>query len=90
MEELLFRGLFLGKLEPIVGVHMSVFLLAVIFTGIHSWVSYSADNRIFLAFTFPLALALGYIMKKTDSVWGSSLLHAGMDIPTMLGIFSQL
>lgn len=90
MEEILFRGLFLRKLEPIIGIHLSVFLLAFIFTGIHSWVSYTADNRIFLAFTFPLALALGYIMKKTDSVWGSILLHAGMDIPIMLGIFSNL
>ena len=90
MEEILFRGLFLRKLEPIIGIHLSVFLLAFIFTGIHNWVSYTADNRIFLAFTFPLALALGYIMKKTDSVWGSILLHAGMDIPIMLGIFSNL
>jgi hypothetical protein len=29
-------------------------------------------------------------MQKTDSVWGSILLHAGMDIPVMLGIFSTL
>lgn len=47
-------------------------------------------ERIFLAVTFPLALALGYLMHKTDSAWGSILLHAGMDIPIMLGIFSEL
>ena len=90
MEEMLFRGLFLRKLEPLVGKFMSVFVLAFIFTGLHSWVSYTADNRIFLAVTFPLALALGYIMQKTDSVWGSILLHAGMDIPIMIGTFSNL
>ena len=90
MEEMLFRGLFLRKLEPLVGKFLSIFLLAFIFTGLHSWVSYTADNRIFLAVTFPLALALGYIMQKTDSVWGSILLHAGMDIPIMLGTFSNL
>lgn len=90
MEELLFRGLFLRKLEPLVGSFLSIFLLAFIFTGLHSWVSYTADNRIFLAVTFPLALALGYIMHKTDSAWGSILLHAGMDIPVMIGIFSNL
>ena len=90
MEELLFRGLFLRKLEPFLGKFMSNFLVAFIFVGIHSWVTYTADNRIFLAVTFPLALALGYIMQKTDSVWGSILLHAGMDIPVMLGIFSNL
>lgn len=90
MEEMLFRGLFLRKLEPLVGKYLAIFLLAFIFTGLHSWVSYTADNRIFLAVTFPLALALGYIMHKTDSAWGSILLHAGMDIPIMLGIFSNL
>jgi len=90
MEELLFRGLFLRKLEPLVGKFLSIFLLAFIFTGIHSWVSYTADNRIFLAVTFPLALVLGTLMQKTDSLWGSILLHAGMDIPIMLGIFSNL
>lgn len=90
MEELLFRGLFLRKLVPIVGVFLSIFLLAFVFTGVHSWVSYTADNRIFLAVTFPLALALGYIMHKTDSAWGSILFHAGMDIPVMIGIFSNL
>lgn len=90
MEEMLFRGLFLRKLEPLVGKYLSIFLLAFIFTGLHYWVSYTADNRIFLAVTFPLALALGYIMHKTDSAWGSILLHAGMDIPIMIGIFSNL
>ena len=90
LEEMMFRGLFLRKLKPLVGIYLSIFLLAFIFTGLHSWVSYTADNRIFLAVTFPLALALGYIMHKTDSVWGSILLHAGMDIPIMLGIFSNL
>jgi membrane protease YdiL (CAAX protease family) len=90
LEELLFRGLFLRKLEPFVGKYLSIFLVALIFTGLHSWVSYTADNRIFLAVTFPLALALGYIMQKTDNVWGSILLHAGMDIPVIMGIFSNL
>jgi membrane protease YdiL (CAAX protease family) len=90
LEELLFRGLFLRKLQPFFGNFISIFLVAFIFTGLHSWVSYTADNRIFLAATFPLALALGYIMQKTDGVWGSILLHAGMDIPIMLGTFSNL
>lgn len=90
MEEMLFRGLFLRKLEPLVGKFLSIFVIALVFTGVHFFVSYTADNLIFLAVTFPLALALGYIMYRTDSAWGSILLHAGMDIPVMLGIFSNL
>jgi membrane protease YdiL (CAAX protease family) len=84
------NGMFLRKLEPLVGKYVSIFLLAFIFTGLHSWVSYTADNRIFIAVTFPLAGALGFIMQKTDSIWGSILLHAGMDIPVMIGIFANI
>jgi membrane protease YdiL (CAAX protease family) len=90
MEEILFRGLFLRKLIPFFGTFMSIFLIAFVFTGLHYWTSYSADERIFLAVTFPLALALGAIMYKTDRAWGSILLHAGRDIPIKLGIFSEL
>ncbi len=90
MEELLFRGLFLRKLQPFFGRFLSNFLVAVVFTGIHLGSVYTADERIFIAVLFPQALALGYLMQKTDSVWGSILFHAGMDIPVILGIFSNL
>lgn len=90
MEELLFRGLFLRKLEPFLGKILSNFVIAFIFTGIHGAVNYTSDQYLFVAILFPLALAWGYIMQKTDSVWGSILFHAGMDIPIMLGIFSNL
>lgn len=89
-EELMFRGLFLQKLQPFMGKFLSNFLIAFVFTGLHGTVNYSANNLIFVAVTFPLALLWGYIMQKTDSVWGSILFHAGMDIPIMLGIFSNL
>jgi membrane protease YdiL (CAAX protease family) len=56
----------------------------------HGSVTYTASNAIFLAILFPLALVWGYVMQKTDSVWGSILFHAGMDILIFLGIFSGL
>lgn len=90
MEELMFRGLFLRKLQPFFGKFVSNFLIAFVFAGIHLTGSLTGDERIFVAFLFPLALVLGYIMQKTDSVWGSILFHAGMDIPVMFGIFSNL
>jgi membrane protease YdiL (CAAX protease family) len=90
MEELLFRGLFLRKLEPFFGKILSNLMIAFVFTVIHGSVNYTADQYLFLAILFPLALAWGYIMQKTDSLWGSILFHAGMDIPIMLGIFSNL
>ena len=90
MEELLFRGLFLQKLEPFFGMFLSNFIIALVFTALHRAADYTSDQYLFLAILFPLALAWGYIMQTTDSVWGSILFHAGMDIPIMLGIFSNL
>lgn len=90
LEELLFRGLFLRKLEPFYGRFTSNFLIAFVFTLLHGTVSYTTDQYIFLAVVFPLALAWGYVMQRTDGLWGSALFHAGMDIPIMLGIFSNL
>ncbi len=89
MEELLFRGLFLKKLEPFYGKFLSNFLIALIFTGLHGMATYTSDKYIFLTILLPLALLWGYVMQKTDSIWGSILFHAGMDIPIMLGIFSN-
>lgn len=90
LEELMFRGLFLRKLEPFFGKFFSVFLIALVFTVLHRGAYYTSDQYIFLAAVFPLALAWGYIMYKTDSVWGSILFHAGMDIAIVLGLFWNL
>jgi membrane protease YdiL (CAAX protease family) len=90
LEELLFRGLFLQKLEPFYGRFLSNFMIAFVFTLLHGGATYMSDQYIFLAVVFPLALAWGYITQKTNALWGSILFHAGMDIPIMLGIFSNL
>jgi membrane protease YdiL (CAAX protease family) len=89
-EELLFRGLFLRKLQPFFGKFISNFLIFFVFTLLHKGATYTSNDFIFIAVLFPLAMAWGYLMQKTDSVWGSILFHAGMDIPIMLGIFSNL
>jgi uncharacterized protein len=89
-EELLFRGLFLQKLDPLYGKFLSSFLIAFVFSFLHIGVTYTADQRIFLLVTFGLALLWGYIMQKTKGIWGSILFHAGMDIPVILGIFSNI
>lgn len=90
MEELAFRGLFLKKLEPFFGKFLSTFFIAIVFTLLHKGASYTSDELMFLAATFPLAVLWGYITQKTDSLWGAILFHAGMDIPIFLGIFYNL
>lgn len=86
----MFRGLFLRKLEPFLGKFLSNLTIALVFTLIHFGVSYTADQFSFLLILFPLALLLGWLAQKTDALWASILLHAGMDIPVILGIFSNL
>lgn len=90
LEELLFRGLFLHKLEPFFGKFFTNLLIAIVFTLMHGAVTYTVDQYMFLAILFPLALLWGYIMQKTDGIWASILFHAGMDIPVILSIFSTL
>jgi len=87
-EELLFRGLFLRKLEPFYGKFLSNCLVVLVFTGLHLGVTYTRDEMLFLIVVVPLALVWGYVMQRTDSVWGSILFHAGTDIPVFLAIFS--
>jgi len=89
-EELLFRGLFFGRLEPFLGRFAVNLMIAIPFTLFHTGVEYTANFLIFAAMLFPLSLAWGWLLQKTDSLWGSALFHAAMDIPIVLGLFSNL
>jgi len=89
-EELLYRGLFLKKLEPLYGKLLSNSIIVLVFTALHVGVTYSADQMMLLFILIPLALTWGYITQKTESLLGSILFHAGMDIAIILGIFSNL
>ena len=89
-EGLLFRGLFMKKFDPFIGRSSSNLVIAIPFGLHHSGISYSPDAMMFLANLFPRALTWGYIMQKTDNMWGSVLFHAGTDIPVVLSLFSGL
>ena len=83
-EELLYRGLFLKKLEPKLGLKASNLLQAIIFSLSHSVAgvglnAYTPYISILVIFTFSLGLAWGYIMQRTDSIIGSTLFHAGTE-----------
>jgi membrane protease YdiL (CAAX protease family) len=93
-EELLYRGLFLKKFEPELGLKASNLLQAIIFSLSHSVAGiglngYTPYVWALVIFTFSLGLVWGYIMQRTDSILGSALFHAGTDIPIFLGIFSN-
>ncbi len=82
LEELWFRGLFLKKLAPLIGVAGTVILSSIWFAALHFLsVAYLPTTviPIFLVNTFTLGLACGYLTLKTDSIWGAVLIHAAAD-----------
>jgi uncharacterized protein len=89
-EELLFRGLFLRKLEPFLGAFPANICVAIPFTMLHLGVDYSQNTLVLVALLLPLALLLGYLMQKTRSILASWLVHASVDIAIVLSLFSQL
>jgi membrane protease YdiL (CAAX protease family) len=90
MEELLFRGLFLRRYERFLGKGLSNLLTAIVFTLIHVQVTYVSDVLQFMLIVFPLALVWGYLMQKTDSLWGSAVFHAGADCMIVFGIYASM
>jgi membrane protease YdiL (CAAX protease family) len=90
-EELIFRGLFIGKMEPFFGKLGSNLLTTIPFVVGHSFTGYATDQTVFLVLQLlPLSLAWCWLMQKTNSIWGSIIFHAAMDIPIVVGIFSGL
>ena len=89
-EELLFRGLFLRRLEPFLGSGLSNVLTALVFTAVHLQVRNLAQVPLFVAAVFPLALAWGYLTQKSGSLWGAALFHAGADTLLVVGIYASL
>jgi membrane protease YdiL (CAAX protease family) len=87
MEELWFRGLFLGRLAPHIGTGGAVLVTAMVFSLAHlgPWYLDPAAIGVFLINTFTHALVLGYLIHKTDNLWGAALYHMAMDLWLFVG-----
>ncbi len=81
MEELWLRGIFLKRFEPMLGLNGSVWLTSIIFASMHSFAFYFMPTAIpfFFVNTLVLGLACGYLMMKSDSIWGAVIIHAASD-----------
>ena len=81
MEELWLRGIFLKRFESILGISGSVLLTSIVFGLMHGGAVYlmPAALPFMVANTFTLGLACGYLMMKSDSIWGAVLIHAAAD-----------
>ena len=90
MEELLFRGLLLKRLEPFLGKGLSNFLTAIVFTLIHTQVTYAPQMLQFLLIILTLSLVWGYLIQKTESLWGAVLFHAAGDCLIIFAAYASL
>ena len=88
MEELWLRGIYLKKLSPLLGATASVVVTALVFGSVHLGATYITplEMVIFPLITFVFGLVNGFVMLKTDSIWGSVLFHAGYDLLVIIPI----
>jgi membrane protease YdiL (CAAX protease family) len=92
LEELWLRGLFLKKLEPLIGFAGAILLTSVWFAAMHILaVAYlpPAVIPVFLFNTFSLGLACGYLILKTDSLWGAVIIHAAADLFLFIAVLAS-
>jgi hypothetical protein len=92
MEELWFRGIFLGKLSPLLGAAATIVVTALVFSIPHAGATYisSMERILFSSVVFGLGLLNGYVMLKTNSIIGSVLFHAGYDLLVVIPVLVSL
>jgi membrane protease YdiL (CAAX protease family) len=88
MEEFHFRGLLLRPFEGQLGRGGANACIALSFTLAHAPATYVPSIVPFLAVLLVLAWAWGFLIQRTDSLWGAVLFHAGADLLVVLGIFA--
>lgn len=91
MEELWLRGIFLKRFEPVLGMHASVWLTSIVFAAMHSFAFYFMPAAIpfFALNTLSLGLACGYLMIKSDNIWGAVLIHAASDFFLFIAVLAN-
>jgi hypothetical protein len=92
LEELWFRGIFLGKLSPLLGAAAAIVVTALVFSIPHAGATYISpvERIIFPTIVFGLGLLNGYVMLRTESIIGSLLFHAGYDLLVFIPVLVSL
>jgi membrane protease YdiL (CAAX protease family) len=88
MEELLFRGIFLQRLNRFFKPVWSIILTSVCFAVPHLTVNYSPNVLLFSGIVLVLGLICGFAMHCTRSIIAPVLIHAGADLMIIIPIFS--
>ena len=92
MEEVWLRGIFLKRFQPFLGVGGSVLLTAIVFALFHGNAAYlpSIALPFMIANTVTLGLACGYLIMKTDSIWGAVIIHAAADLFLFIAMLAPI
>ena len=88
MEELLFRGIFLEKLNSFFKPAWSIILTSICFAAPHLTVNYSPNVLFFSGIVFVLGMMCGYAMHYTRSIIAPMLIHAGADLLIIIPVFA--
>jgi hypothetical protein len=91
MEELWLRGIFLKRFASMIGMNGAVWVTSLIFAFMHGFAFYFDPMvlSIFVINTLALGLACGYLMMKSDSIWGSISIHAASDFFLFLAVLAN-
>jgi membrane protease YdiL (CAAX protease family) len=91
MEELWLRGIFLKRFATVIGIHASIWLTSIIFAFMHGFAFYFDPFALifFAVNTLALGLACGYLMVKSDNLWGALLVHAASDFFLFIAVLAN-
>lgn len=91
MEELWLRGIFLKRFAAVIGINGAIWVTSIIFASMHSFAFYFDPFALSFFFVNTLALGLGcgYLMMKSDNLWGATLIHAASDFFLFVAVLAS-
>lgn len=91
MEELWLRGIFIKRIAPMIGINGAVWVTSLIFASMHSFAFYFDPFALTFFFVNTLALGLGcgYLVVKSDSLWGAVVIHAASDFFLFIAVLAS-
>lgn len=91
MEELWLRGIFLKRFAPMIGINGAIWVTSLIFASMHGFAFYFDPFALtfFMVNTLALGLGCGYLMVKSDSIWGAVIIHAASDFFLFIAVLAN-
>ena len=89
MEELIFRGIFLKKLNQYMKPVWAIILTSICFAVPHLTVNYDPDVLVFAGIVFVLGIICGFAMHYTRSIIAPMLIHAGADLMIIIPVYAS-